>query len=268
MTVYNNPGDDNPNDGVPEPTPPAGNTAEAYILEELAKSKISLNRTRLFSIVSLIAAATYMGVVTANLSQFLRPAQAAELARGLIAQRVEEQGPDIAAQLKQQIPVLINQAPDYAMQQLPVYRQNLEDQFDTSLKTNLASGSDQMDKNLDDFFSTHTDEVKSVLASGADPAAVKTLGDGVTQEFLASLKTTKINGESIQSKFDSSLEALTAVQKKMDHLANNTGLTPQEKKTRHAIAIMTKTINRETPKLPASVAAPVAVAATDTTTTQ
>jgi len=43
----------------------------------------------------------------------------------------------------------------------------------------------------------------------------------------------------------------------MDHLANNTNLTPQEKKTHHAIAIMTKTINRHTPALPA----PVAVAA-------
>ncbi len=254
MTVYVNPGGDGS-----APTPPAENIAENYVSEELAKSKISLKRTRLFSIIALIVAAVYMGVVTSNLSQFLRPTQAAELARGLIAQRVEEQGPDIAAQLKQQVPVLIAQAPDYAMQQLPVYRQNLEEQFDTSLKTNLESGSAQMDKTLDDFFATHKDEVKSVLASGADPAAVKTLGDGVTQEFLGSLKTTQVNGESIQSKFDSSLEALTAVQKKMDRLAANSGLTPEEKKTRHAIAIMTKTIKRETPKLPA--AAPVAVAA-------
>ena len=245
------------NDGVPTPLPPADNIAEQYILDELAKSKISLNRTRLFSIVSLIAAVVYMGVVTANLGQFLRPAQAAELARGLIAQRVEEQGPEIAAQLKQQIPGLINQAPDYAMAQLPVYRQNLEDQFDASLKSNLASGSDQMNKNLDDFMSTHKDEVKTALASGADPAATKQLGDGITQEFLGSLKTTQVNGESIQSKFDDSLEALTSVQKKMDRLANGSNLTPQEKKTRHAIAIMTKTINRQTPKL----SVPVAVAA-------
>ncbi len=257
MTVYNAPSGDSS-----EPTPPAENIAEKYVLEELAKSKISLNRTRLFSIVSLIAAGVYMGVVTANLSQFLRPAQAAELARGLIAQKVEEQGPDIAAQLRQQIPGLISQAPDYAMAQLPVYRQNLEDQFDTSLKTNLKSGSDQMDKNLDGFFSTHKDEVKSALASGADPAAVKSLGDGVTQDFLGSLKTTQVGGESIQSKFDSSLEALSSVQKKMDRLAANSGLTPEEKKTRHAIAIMTRTIKRETPKLPSTTAAPVTVAAT------
>lgn len=253
MTVYNN-----PSGGAPEPTPPAGNIAEQYVLDELAKSKISLNRTRLFSIVSLIAAGVYMGIVTANLSQFLRPAPAAELARGLIAQRVEEQGPDIAAQFKQQVPVLIAQAPDYALTQLPIYRQNLEDQFDKDLTSNLEAGSAQMDKNLDDYLGSHKDEVKSTLASGADPAAVKTLGDGVTQEFLASLKTTQINGESIQSKFDSSLEALADVQKRMDRLAANKNLTPQEKKTRHAIAIMTKTINRETPKLPI----PVTVAAT------
>lgn len=243
------------------PTPPADSISEQYILDELAKSKISLNRTRLFSIVSLVAAVVYMSVITVNLGQFLRPAQAAELARGLIAQKVEDQGPDIAAQFKQQVPVLIAQAPDYAMQQMPVYRQNLEDQFDKDLTTNLAAGSDQLDKNMDDYMHTHKDEVKSVLASGADPAAVKSLGDGVTQEFLSSLKTTQVNGESIQSKFDSSLEALTAVQKKMDRLANARDLTPQEKKTRHAIAIMTKTINRHTPSLPE----PVAVAAAGST---
>jgi hypothetical protein len=246
------------NDGVPSPLPPAGTVSEQYILDELAKSKISLNRTRIFSIIALVVTAAYMGFITVNLGQFLRPAQAAELAQGLIAQKVQEQGPDIAAQFKQQVPILIAQAPDYAMQQLPVYRQNLEDQFDKDLTTNLASGSVQLDKNLDDYMTTHKDEVKSVLVAGADPAAVKQLGDGVTQEFLGSLKTTQINGESIQSKFDSSLEALTAVQKKMDRLANNSNLTPQEKKTRHAIAIMTKTINRHMPALHL----PVAVAAT------
>ena len=246
-------------DNGPDPAPPADTLSEQYILNEVAKGKISLNRTRIFSVVSLVAAAVYMGVVTVNLSQFLRPAQAAELARGLIAQRVEEQGPDIAAQLKQQLPVLISQAPDYAMQQLPIYRQSLEDQFDKDLTTNLASGSAQLDKNLDDYMATHKDEVKTVLASGADPAAAKTLGDGITQEFLGSLKTTQVDGESIQSKFDSSLESLTAIQKKMDRLANASNLTPQEKKTRRAIAIMTKTINREVPHL--NPAAPVATAA-------
>ena len=247
------------NDGIPTPTPPADSVSEQYILDELAKSKLSLNRTRIFSIVSLLAAGTYMGFITVNLGDFLRPTHAAELAKGLIAQRVQEQGPDLIAQARQQIPILIGQAPDYAIAQLPVYRQNLEDQFDKDLSTNLASGSGQLDKNLDDFMTAHKDEVKGVLASGADPAATKTLGDGITQEFLASLKTTKVNGESIQSKFDSSLESLTAVQKKMDRLANATDLTPQEKKTRRAIAIMTKTINRETPHLAPAAATPAVV---------
>jgi len=245
-------------DGVPTPLPPADNVPEQYILDELARGKISLNRTRIFSIVSLVSVAAYMGFITVNLGNFLRPTQAAELARGIIAQRVEEQGPDIAAQFKQQIPVLIDQAPAYAMSQLPVYRQNLEDQFDESLKTNLASGSTQLDKNLDDYMASHKDEVKTALASGADPAATKSLGDGITQEFLGSLKTTQVGGESIQSKFDSSLASLSDVQKKMDRLASGANLTPQEKKTRHAIAIMTKTINRVTPKL--TPAAPVTTA--------
>jgi len=39
---------------------------------------------------------------------------------------------------------------------------------------------------------THKDEVKTVLVPGTDPASVKQLGDGVTQEFLGSLKPLKL----------------------------------------------------------------------------
>ena len=227
---------------------PANTLSEQYLLDQVQKERVSLSRTRLYGIISMAAVLAYMGFITLNLQQFLQPAQAAELARGVIAERVETEGPQIADQVKQQIPILIGQIPDYAQQQLPTLREGLENQFETTLTENLTSSSDQMDKNMDDYLNAHKDEIKLALTSGQDPAAVSQLGDGVTQEFLTSLKENAVNGETVQSKLDNSLSALTDVKKKMDRLANAKNLTPQEKKTRHAIAIMTKTINRETPQ--------------------
>ena len=229
--------------------PPTQALGERYVLDQLQKARVSMHRTRLFSIVSMVVFLGYMGFMTANLNQFLQPRSAAELADGLIAQRVNDQGPEIAEQIKQQIPILIGQIPTYVQQQLPEYRQGLENRFESDLTANLRSGSDQVDKNMDEYLEAHKDEIKAALTAGKDSAAVHQLGNSTSQEFLSSLKTTQVNGESLQSKLDQSLTSLNGVQKKMDRLANAKDLTPQEKKTRHAIAIMTGTINREAPKL-------------------
>ena len=227
---------------------PANTLSEQYLLDQVQKERLSLSRTRLYGIISMAAVLAYMGFITINLQQFLQPTQAAELAKGVIAERVDTEGPLIADQVKQQIPIMIGQIPDYAQQQMPTLREGLENQFESTLTENLTSSSDQLDKNMDDYLDAHKDEIKLALTSGADPAAVSQLGDGITQEFLTSLKENAVNGETVQSKLDNSLSALTEVKKKMDRLASGKNLTAQEKKTRHAIAIMTKTINREVPK--------------------
>ncbi len=243
---------DDPN--IPDPASglhsvPANTLSEQYLLDQVQKERVGLSRTRLYGIISIAAVLAYMGFITLNLQQFLQPAQAAELARGVIAERVDTEGPQIADQVKQQIPILIGQIPDYAQQQFPTLREGLENQFETTLTENLTSSSDQLDKHMDEYLEAHKDEIKLALTSGQDNAAVSQLGDGLTQEFLASLKENMVNGETVQSKLDNSLSSLTDVKKKMDRLANAKDLTPQEKKTRHAIAIMTKTINRETPQV-------------------
>jgi len=243
---------DNLSGNAPEPTPiPANALAEQYLLDQVQKARVDLSRSRLFGAISILVVAAYMTYITSGLQQFLRPTSAAELAGQVIHERVSEEGPQIAEQVRQQIPTLISQIPDYAMQQLPTYRANLEDQFESSLTQNLASSSDQLDKNMDTYLDAHKDEIHLALTSGQESGAVKQLGDSVTQEFLTSLKENAVGGESIQSKIDSTETALVQVRAKMDRLANGKNLTPQEKKTRHAIAIMTKTINREVPKVTA-----------------
>lgn len=229
--------------------PPTQALGERYVLDQLQKARVTMHRTRVFSVASMVVFLGYMGFMTANLNQFLQPRSAAELAGGLIAQRVTEQGPQIADQIKQQLPILIGQIPDYVQEQLPTYRQGLEERFQSDLTAKLRSGSDQVDKNMDSYLEAHKDEIKAALTAGKDSAAVQQLGNSTSQDFLSSLKTTQVNGEALQSKLDQSLTSLSGVQKKMDRLANAKDLTPQEKKTRHAIAIMAGTINREAPKL-------------------
>jgi hypothetical protein len=231
-----------------DPIDPACSASEQYLLKEVQKVRSALEKTRIIAVVSVIVTFAYLAITTANFKQYVEPVSAAEIAKSIIAQKVSDSGPLIVDQVKQQIPVLIAQVPDYAQQQLPVYRANFENQFEKDLTSNLAAGSKDMDSKIDDYFDANKAQIKSVLASGQDTAAVKALGDGVSQDFIASLKTTSVGGETIQSKLDSSLDSLNKVQKTMDRLANAKDLTPQEKKTRHAIAIMTKMIDAHAPK--------------------
>ena len=95
----------------------------------------------------------------------------------------------------------------------------------------------------------HKDAMHQALTASANSPAISQMGEGITQTFLDTLKETPTNGgESVQMKIDKSLSSLGDIQKKMDRLANAKDLTPQEKKTRHLIAIMTKTINTQMPK--------------------
>lgn len=238
------------------PSEPAQSAAEKYLVEEVEKVRASLIKTRWICIGATIATLVYLGFVTANFQQYVAPVSAANMTKAMIAQKLEDAKPQIVDGVKQQIPILIAQVPTYAEQQLPIYRQRLEDQFEKDLTANLKKGSTDLDAKMDGYLTDNKDQINSVLASNQDPAAVSKLGDGISQEFMASLKTTSVGGESIQSKLDSTLESLGQVQRKMDRLANAQDLTPQEKKTRHAIAVMTQTINRQTPQAP-----PIAVAA-------
>ncbi|MEO7716007.1 MAG: hypothetical protein ABIY70_07385 [Capsulimonas sp.] len=232
------------------PNEPAESASDKYLIAEVGKVRASLTRTRWICIASAVSTIVYLGVVTANFQQYVAPVSAANMTKAMIGQKLTDSAPLIIDGVKQQIPVLIAQVPTYAEQQLPIYRQRLEDQFEKDLTANLKKGSTDLDAKMDGYLTDNKDQINSVLSSNQDPAAVAKLGDNISHEFMTSLKTTSVGGESIQSKLDSSLESLSQVQTKMDRLANATDLTPQEKKTRHAIAVMTKTINRHTPQAP------------------
>ena len=67
-------------------------------------------------------------------------------------------------------------------------------------------------------------------------------------ELDVNLPSTRQTQGSIKDKIDKSLDALKKMEGQMDRLANATDLTSQEKKTRRAIAIIAKTVDKNIEK--------------------
>lgn len=219
--------------------------ARNYIAAELRAAQVSLNRTRLISVISVAVVLIYMVVLTVGLGRMLRPRAAADVVTGLVGDRVQEQAADLASQFKERVPALIGQAPDYALRQLPSYRETLENQLEAALAAQCTATAPKLEQGMDEYLASHKEQIKDGLATGQDPDAVKTLTTGLMQNFVTALKERPAGGESVQDKLDQSLDALTAIQKKTDRLAYGKNLTASEKKTRRAIAILTAKINTQ-----------------------
>lgn len=225
----------------------AGRAAETFITQEVAEAKRSLMITRIASAGLALFVVIYLGVITSKFKDSMQPANAAEIAHGIIAERVEDNATQIAEDLKKRVPTLIEQSPDYAIKQMPEYREKLENQVIGDLTGYAAQNAPKLGEHLDDFLSSHKDEVKQMLDDGQNPAVTEKVGEQLEQEFLASLKDTDAGGgETYREKLDKSLSALEEIKKKMDKLAANQNLTPSEKKARRAVAILASKINEKT----------------------
>jgi len=234
--------------GEPVAAPIAAQSGEAvaqnYIARELREARKSLRITQILSAVMVLGSLAYLGYITMTLRSTLEPKNAAEIANGLISERVETQAQSLADQTKEKVPQLIAQLPDYAIEEMPKYRQALENQIDTDMRAHFAKASTLMEGHVDEFIVTHKADIADILKTGQDPAALRRLGVELEVEFHKYLKTASLDGkETAQQKLDKSLEALHQIEKKMVRLAANKNLTPQEKKLRRAIAIMSANIN-------------------------
>ena len=241
----------------------AGRAAETFITEEVAEAKRSLMITRIASALLSIFVVVYLGIITSKFKESMQPANAAEIAHGIVVEKVDEGANSLADEVKRRVPALIEQAPDYALKQMPIYREKLENQVLGDISGYARENAPKLGEHLDDFLTAHKDEVKQMLDDGQNPAVTDAVGEQLEQEFLASLKDTDAGGgESYREKMDKSLAALQDIKKKMDHLAANKGLTPAEKKTRRAVAILAAKITEQTV---APAIAPVKAAASSAT---
>ncbi len=227
--------------GTPMPT----DSAEHYIEAELRKTRITLRQTQIFGVIVLLLVGGELLYITSRFHQSMQPHAAAEIADGIIMQQVNDKGPDFAEQIKQKIPEYIAQTPDYALQELPKYRQSVEDRVETTLTRYCDSTSQQLGHHFDSFLDTHKDQVKTLLTAPNDPAALQQTGQELRQELMGYLSEKPDKGESITDQINQSLISLQAFEKKMHHLATDKKLTPQEKKTRQVIAVLSRSINEQ-----------------------
>lgn len=232
--------------GAPLAMSGQGAVAENYVHSQLQKARKSLRLTQIFSILTVLGTLAYLGYITGTVRQSLQPAAAAEIADGLIAERVNEQAQTLAQQTREKVPGLIAGLPDYAIKELPGYRTSLESQIETDMRSHFASASKLMEGHVDEWVTANKTEIGSLLKTGQDPAALKQLGGALETEFFKFLKEVPLDkgGETGQQKLDQTLFSLAQVEKRIAHLAANKNLTPAEKKMRRAIAIMGGTIDR------------------------
>jgi len=233
---------------VPVPVAATGGegVAEQYVADQLHNARLSLQRTQLIGALLVLVTLLYMLYMAINFRRYLEPQAAAEVAGGLISERVNEQAQGVADQVKARVPEMIRELPDYALAQMPIYREALEQRIATDLRTHSAAAALNLGDHLDVFLDEHKDKIKTVFEATADSQAVKQMGAEIEHEFLKSLKNTQAGGgETLKTKLDTSLQMLQQVNMKMSRLANAKNLTPQERKARRAIAIMTTKLDHE-----------------------
>jgi len=220
-------------------------TAARYVHKELAQARKGLMLTQIIGGLSVLGTALYLGYITSTIKKTFEPDAAAQVATGLISEKVNDQAQQLADQAKQRVPELIGQLPDYAIKQMPGYRQQLETQIDSDLNTNMEAASKQLDGHFDSFVSDNKTQIAALLKDGNDKQATRALGTALQGELQKFIKETPVtNGESAQSKLDQTLTALQQVDKQISRLATGKNLSPQEQKMRRAIAVISGGIEK------------------------
>ena len=240
-TPNNVPGDDLPINEAPATT--GEGVAARYVDSELKKAKGSLLRTQIGSVLAVLILGGYTMYVTGKFRESLQPTEAATIAKGLVADKLNDGGVQFADYVKKEVPAYIRQAPDYAKKQLPEYRQQIETRVNTEIDKYATQTSEQLGSELDKFLDQNKEAVGELLKNGQDPAATAKITGNMKELFVGYLNETPQGGESIKTKLDQALDILTRVDARMKRLATATDLTPSEKSAKRAIAILTRQIH-------------------------
>jgi Na+-transporting methylmalonyl-CoA/oxaloacetate decarboxylase gamma subunit len=246
---------------TPDATPQTGEAVvAAYLAQELPKARQILKRTRITGIVLILFVGAYMGVISTIMVRFFQPKAAAEVASGMLAQRVVTDGPILAARVEWAIPHFIHEVPDYLIGELPVYRKELQQSLETEYETYCNSLNKDLGDQLDKMIDENKATIKTLLENASDRDTIrKTLPDfdKVINEALKN----NAEGQALREHIDEIAAALKEVEKHMDRLANGSNLTVEEQKARQALALLSKVI-RDTAKMPEDVSADATAPAT------
>lgn len=221
--------------------------ATAYVQEELEKGRKSLKRAKLTTIILLAVVGGYMGFITVYFTGFMEPKNVAQVATSIISERVDQHANEITDRIKTEVPKLVADLPDMVIKKLPEWREELEVKVEDVMQEKLAEHSVEFGKHLDDFLALHRAEIAELLNATGDKEKTKVLMTSIEQDILEFLGEEMEDGESIKEKLDFALDTLKGVETQMNRLANAKDLTPQEKKARRAIALISKKVENNRP---------------------
>ena len=227
------------------PAPTGEAAAAAYIAQELPKARKAFKRTRLVGLVLIGLVGGYISVISVTLVKFFQPQEAAQIASGMLVQHIASDGPVLALQIERQIPLLIRQLPDYVIQQLPGYRQEVELALEVELQSHCASLGRELGKQMDELIASHQSDLKTLLAHPNDRAAMRAVLPDLDQTVTGFL-TADADGKLVQAYINDLAGGLKEVEKRVDRLANGSNLTAEEKKVRRSLAVLAKAIKDQT----------------------
>jgi hypothetical protein len=222
--------------------PATEQVAVDFVAAELAQARSSLKKAQIVGIILLLFVGGYMTILTTKLKPFLTPQGAASTANDIIVTQVTERAPLIADDLKKRVPEMVARIPDVVIEKLPEWRMQIEDKVEDTLKSHLADHSVQFGKQLDLFLVNNQQQIGELLNSANDKEKLRVVMTSIELDVLSFLNVKFDEKESIKEKLDTALAKLTHMEKQMDRLANANDLTPQEKKTRRAIAIIAQKV--------------------------
>jgi len=217
--------------------------AETYVETQLVRSRLHLKFTRIFVVVSVVGLGIYMVYLTSGFRENLHPETAAEITATLVGQRMDDAEPQFASFIREKVPDTIRRAPDYALERLPEFRENIEKRVEDDLRGNAQSTAVQLDKDLGEFLTMHKPEIEAMIQEPDKATAANAMGAALETRLRDFLAHQEIAGATIKSRVDNTLKALDEVEKRTSRLALNKGLTLTEKKTRHAVAILMRQID-------------------------
>ncbi|MBX3115169.1 MAG: hypothetical protein KF836_11435 [Fimbriimonadaceae bacterium] len=218
-------------------------TAQQFVENELASVKKNLQNTQIFGSAFVFGVMCFLFSIANGFATNLEPKEAAKITKGLVVQRLEEAQPQLSSYLKQEIPSFIKQVPEFAKEQMPIIREDLEVNIEAEIEKLAHETSGSLDQALDSFLIEKQDEFKTIILAGQDKETTDEVAAAMRDMFLVYLTENHGEDESIQYKLDQALISLHEIQKKTHRLAYAKDLDAVEKKTRRAIACLFNTVS-------------------------
>ncbi|MBG85546.1 MAG: hypothetical protein CMO80_01435 [Verrucomicrobiales bacterium] len=220
-------------------------TLESFLEDEILKTQDSLRRTRVTGFILIVAVLSYMGYITTGLTEFMEPKKAAEMTTGFVNDQVSTRTDLLAEMIKSEVPRLVAGLPDHALEQIPTYRETLENTVIINLERHAKSTGEHLEATLQAFFDGHEPEIKKFLESTENEPINEVFKEDLLNAIMDYLRSGPPNGEPLTEKFDKSLLALKQAETKIDYLTVNKDLSRAEKKTRYALAVIAEAISEQ-----------------------